>query len=140
MKFSETPRRDIGLQVAPIADVVFLLLIFFMLVTTVKQSAEYVQDLPRATEGKEILGRAGEVTVNIAQAGEIIIGETIYQISTLQGYLESLGEPSLLYVYLRGDKEAEWDRIRDVIKACAEIGIANISFGVYQKAKEVASK
>jgi len=141
MKFDETQQRgDVGFQIAPLADIVFLLLIFFMLVTTVKQSAEYVQNLPRATEGKEILGKAGEVTVNITQDGEIIIGQTLYQISTLQGYLESLGEPSLLNVYLRGDKEVVWDEINDVIKACAEIGIANISFGVYQKQEEVSSK
>lgn len=140
MKFDETQQKEVGFQIAPLADIVFLLLIFFMLVTTVKQSAEYVQNLPRATEGKEILGKAGEVTINITQDGEIIIGQTIHQMSTLQGYLENLGEPSLLNVYLRGDKEVVWDEINDVIKACAKIGIANISFGVYQRQKEVASK
>jgi len=141
MKFDETQQKEeVGFQIAPLADIVFLLLIFFMLVTTVKQSAEHVQNLPRATEGKEILGKAGEVTINITQDGEIIIGQTIHQISTLQGYLENLGEPSLLNVYLRGDKEVVWDEINDVIKACAEIGIANISFGVYQKQEEVSSK
>ncbi|MDO9575234.1 MAG: biopolymer transporter ExbD [bacterium] len=140
MKFDETQQKDVEFQVAPLADIVFLLLIFFMLVTTVKQSAECVKNLPRATEGKEILGKAGEVTINITQDGEIIIGRTIHQISTLKGYLESLVEPSLLNVYLRGDKEVVWGEINDVIKACAEIGIANISFGVYQKQEEVASK
>jgi len=140
MQFGKIIRRDVGFQIAPMADIIFQLLIFFMLVTVVKESAEYVQNLPRATEGKEILGRVGQVTINITEDGEIIVGRTIYQILSLQGYLESLGEPSLLSVYIRGDKEVLWDKIREVIKACAEIGIADISFGVYQKEKEVAFK
>lgn len=135
MDFGETPRRGIGLQVAPMADIIFQLLIFFMLVTVVKQSVEYVQNLPRATEGKDVLGKTGQVTINITENGEIIVGQTLHQIPTLQGYLQSLGDPSLLSVYLRGDKEVGWDKVREVIKACAEIGIADIAFGVYKREK-----
>ena len=140
MNFGETPKRGIGLQVAPLADIIFQLLIFFMLVTVIKQSTEYVQNLPKATEGKDVLGKTGQVSVNITEKGEIIIGETVHQIPTLQGYLQSLGEPSLLSVYLRGDKEVAWDKVREVIKACAEIGIADIAFGVFKKEEEVYPK
>lgn len=137
MEFGETPETSVGFQIAPMIDIVFLLLIFFMLATVVKQAQEYVQALPRATEGEQILGKAGRVTINITKDGKIIVGRTMYELPTLQTHLGNLGETSRLSIYLRGDKEVAWKKVRDVIKACARIGIGDISFGVYQKGREV---
>lgn len=133
MEFGEEEETSVGFQIMPMVDIIFLLLIFFMLVTVLKQSAEYVQDLPKATEGEQILGKSGQVSVNITEDGRIVVGHTIYEIPGFQAYLMNVGEPSRLSVYIRGDRKVAWKEIMKTIKACAQIGIGDISFGVYQK-------
>lgn len=134
MEFAQITRRDTGFQIAPMADMIFLLLIFFMLATILKSAQEVVKDLPVATYGQEIYGRPIQVIVNVKKEGDIVIRKTIYPLSALPGYLQSVcADTSKVAIYVRGDRKVEWDKIREIIKVCAGLGIRDVSFGVYEK-------
>jgi len=50
MKFRREPREELELNLTPLIDVVFLLLIFFMVSTTFQKESEISLQLPRATQ------------------------------------------------------------------------------------------
>jgi len=51
MKFPRQPVEEVNVNLTPLIDVVFLLLIFFMVSTTFRQEREFVIDLPEAESG-----------------------------------------------------------------------------------------
>jgi biopolymer transport protein ExbD len=53
MNFTERPRDGVELNITPLIDVVFLLLIFFMVTTTFNRQSELKIDLPEATAEPE---------------------------------------------------------------------------------------
>ena len=55
MKFRRQKIDDVQINLTPLIDVVFLLLIFFMVSTTFNQSTELTIDLPTATSNALVL-------------------------------------------------------------------------------------
>ncbi|ROS00284.1 biopolymer transport protein ExbD [Sinobacterium caligoides] len=62
MKFKRQSKNDVEVNIAPLIDVVFLLLIFFMVSTTFTEKTHLTLDLPQAS------GDSGEVKQNIEVA------------------------------------------------------------------------
>jgi biopolymer transport protein ExbD len=131
MKFQQPQREDIGFQISPMVDVIFQLLVFFLLASTLASYQEYVKNLPVSTECKELSEKQLEVIVNVTEDGKIILGRTQYTPESLKSHLLSFGDPAKISIYIRGDKRVAWDEIRKVVKACAEVGISNMFFGTY---------
>lgn len=94
MKFRRQRKNDQGVNLTPLIDVVFLLLIFFMVSTTFTKESHLVLDLPEA-DGKieetppqqieVLIGREGDYSIN----GKPLINR---QIETL---MKALDEVSL---------------------------------------------
>ncbi len=64
MKFRQTIRQDPDVNLTPLIDVVFLLLIFFMVSTTFKHEAEITLDLPQSTATKQQEEKAIQITID----------------------------------------------------------------------------
>jgi len=52
MKFKRQAREELELNLTPLIDVVFLLLIFFMVSTTFQKESEISLQLPRASDSE----------------------------------------------------------------------------------------
>ena len=105
MRFRRQKKTDGSINLTPLIDVVFLLLIFFMVSTTFTKESHLVLDLPEAdgyveetvSEGIEILiGKNGDYTIN----GRQLINR---QLNTLMKALEdvSLGNKEMPLTMLR---------------------------------------
>ncbi len=119
------------MQLAPLVDVLFLLVIFFA-VTSHYAKNEQVMDIsvPAAEEGKDNQTRnVGEIIINIKSAGEIIVNGQQLSETDLLAKLKNI---SSVYkdqaVILRGDKVAQYDYIVRVLDVCVKAGIWNIAF------------
>jgi len=73
VKFKRQPREELELNLTPLIDVVFLLLIFFMVSTTFQKESEISLQLPKAAERSEetsvdnievVINAAGRFYVN----------------------------------------------------------------------------
>lgn len=119
------------MQLAPLVDVLFLLVIFFA-VTSHYAKNEQVMDIsvPAAEEGKEKESRTvGEIIVNIKTDGEIIVnGQTL----TEAELLTKLKNIASIYkdqaVILRGDEVTNYKHVIRVLDTCQKAGIWNIAF------------
>ncbi|GAA5150091.1 MAG: biopolymer transporter ExbD [Verrucomicrobiota bacterium] len=129
------------MQLAPLVDVLFLLVIFFA-VTSHYAKNEQVLDIsvPAADEKedkKEEIRNVGEIVVNIKSGGEIIVnGQTL----TEEELLVKLKNITSIYkdqaVILRGDQVADFQYIINVLNACQKAGIYNIAFATQKPETE----
>ena len=128
------------MQLAPLVDVLFLLVIFFAvtqhyarhetLLDVSVPAAETGEDRPRST--------VGEIIVNVKSDGTIIVNGQDLSKEDLLTKLRNIAE---VYkdqaVILRGDMKTEYDHIMGVLDTCQKAGIWNVAFAA-QPAEEAA--
>ena len=68
MKFRRQRREEVGINLTPLIDVVFLLLIFFMVSTTFNRETQLSIDLPEA-QGKAVEVSDQKIEILIDQSG-----------------------------------------------------------------------
>lgn len=130
MKFNDEKSSAIQFQLAPMIDVVFLLLCFFMTTTLYSQwETEVDITLPTAVTGENLQRMAGEIIINVFEEGQMVVnGRTL----NLQELAELLNRVSELFpgqpVVIRGDENVDYRHIMDVMDRCREADIFNISF------------
>ncbi len=141
MKFqsSSTEKREI--QMAPLIDIVFLLLIFFMVTATYAEQEQAADvKVPTSDEGIDRPKALTEITVNVTAEGDCIInGITYSQDELLQKLrrLTSLSDDGKAQpVRIRGDKDTKFQEVVKVIDVCQKAEIWNISFAVKKPKSE----
>jgi len=137
MKFKRPEVEQASIPLAPMIDVVFLLLIFF--IVTWKFSRDEVDlnvSVPTADHGDSSQRPLGEIIVNVRDNGVITIDGQQYSEDDLKIRLQSIAEAyqdketgkSRQPIRIRGAGQVEYERILDVVDLCKEAGIWNISF------------
>ena len=119
-----------GFQIAPMVDIVFLLLIFFLVTWNfARYETELDVKVPTAKEGKESRRSVGEVIINVKNDGSIVINRKTVSEEELGGTLRKISE---LYpdqaVVLRGDQSADYRHIVAVLDICRAANIWNVAF------------
>lgn len=119
-----------GFQIAPMVDIVFLLLIFFLVTWNfARHETELDVKVPTAKEGKESRRSVGEVIINVKNDGSIVINRKTVSAEELGGTLRKISE---LYpdqaVVLRGDQSADYRHIVAVLDICRAANIWNVAF------------
>jgi biopolymer transport protein ExbD len=100
---------DEGLNLTPVIDVVFLLLIFFLVATRFDQEEEELDiDLPEAVQAQPI-SMTPELVVNINQAGGYTVYRKAYDDTQLLALLQEAHRNNPhLKVRIRGDASMSW--------------------------------
>ena len=141
MNFRKTHSIEaIPMQLAPLVDVLFLLVIFFA-VTWQAGIQEKLMDVsvPAAEEGKDRKQTSvGEIIINVKTDGGVVVnGQTL----TTEELLGKLHNIATVFkdqaVIIRGDVKTEYDKIIKVLDTCQKAGIWNIAFAT-RDPKDVA--
>jgi biopolymer transport protein ExbD len=119
-----------GIPIAPMVDVVFLLLIFFLVTWNfARYETELDVKVPTAREGKETRRSVGEVILNVKRDGGIVLNRREMSPESLKEALERIAQ---LYpdqaVVLRGDQEVDYKHIVSVLDVCRSANIWNVAF------------
>jgi len=130
MKFSSRQPEPATMQLAPMIDIVFLLLIFFIVTWQFTRSeTELSVSVPNAQEGAEPERQRGEIVINILADNTIRVEGKTLDLEGLHDTLASIvGQFPNQPVRIRGDGSVEYQRIVEVIDTCRKAGIWNISF------------
>ena len=117
-----------GLRIAPLVDIVFLLLVFFLVATTFyDDERDLAISLSVAKEGAE---RASDhvTVINVREGGEILIHGRTVALEGLLATLKDLGTSSAPpAVVIRCDAQASHDAFVRVLEACHESGVRDVS-------------
>src|SRR5258705_4293957 len=116
-----------GIQLAPLVDVLLLLLIFFLLTwNAARTENELDVKIPKATAAKEKSAPIGDVIVNVKTDGNVVVNRRTLSESDLGKMLKSLVQlnPDQAVV-IRGDEAGAYKNIIDVLNVCSEAGVAD---------------
>ncbi|TDO96893.1 ExbD/TolR family protein [Marinomonas balearica] len=131
MKFRRQKIEDVQINLTPLIDVVFLLLIFFMVSTTFKQSTELTIDLPSASSEAPSLNAQKTIEITITSDGQYVINDRTLvneQVSTLvQGIQESGGDNLDQPLVITADAKAPYELVLRVYDAASQLGIYKIA-------------
>ena len=130
MKFSSRQPEPAGMQLAPMIDIVFLLLIFFIVTWQFSRSeTELSVSVPTAEEGAEPERQRGEIIINVLADNSIRVEGSNVDLIQLHDKLAKIAkEFENQPVRIRGDGKVAYQRIVEVIDTCQKAGIWNISF------------
>ena len=129
--------RKVGINMTPMIDVVFLLIIFFLVSShLVRQETQIELPLPIAKSASEdkVLD-VPRVTLNVKSDGQLFLAGREISIERLEPHLRELREKEgdQLEVRVRGSRETPYTFVEPIMVACTKVGIWNVSFAVYNK-------
>lgn len=133
----------IGFQIAPMIDVVFVIMLFFMVMTgSVKVERELVTKLPGQDNLTQLVKfPAEEITLAILEDGTVTLNEEAFDAPkdkalpmltrTLRRVeASSARQNQLVLVTLQAEEQASYERIVDVLNSLHLAGIQNVTFTV----------
>ncbi|GAB5404509.1 MAG: biopolymer transporter ExbD [Aureliella sp.] len=124
------------INMTPMIDVVFLLIIFFLVSSHLaKQENSVSLDLPLADANVADETTGSVVVVNILPDGSWQLGAAdVSEPQLAAGLTErSVNSPDGLRLKIRTDKTVPYARIEPVLRAAAQAGIGDVVFSVYDK-------
>ena len=119
-----------GIQLAPLVDVLMLLLIFFLLTwNAARNENELDVKIPKATQAKEKMAPIGDVVVNVKADGSVVVNRRTLSGPELTDLLRGLVQlDENQAVVIRGDEAGAYKHVVGVLNICSEAGVTNIAF------------
>ena len=138
MKFSRSSQEEVTINLTPLIDIVFLLLIFFMVSTTFTKESQLRIRLPDASPDSEVEQRPSRLVVAITKSGDY----------SIRGPNESTGHHLLsrersvlaeamakgaqgtdeLVVVIRADRNTPHEAVVRVMDVARKLGLVRITF------------
>ena len=124
------PLHHPGIQLAPLVDVLLLLLIFFLLTwNAARNENELDVKVPKASAAKEQTSPIGDVVVNVKADGNVVANRRTLSAPEFGELLKSLVQLNAdQAVVIRGDEAGAYKNIIGVLNICSEAGITNVAF------------
>jgi len=134
MRLTKHKRKTLGgMNMTPMIDIVFLLLIFFITVTQITKINKERMEL--AKQKGSIDQKPTNLTINITQDGAVVISgremtvpELIVQVGK---ELQRVGDdPSLITVSIRADQRGDSSSVNEVVSALENLNIKKVMIAV----------
>ncbi|MFQ5748626.1 MAG: ExbD/TolR family protein [Planctomycetota bacterium] len=130
----ETQGDEVSPDLTPMIDVVFLLLIFFMLATTfLDPEKEITIELPEAQSGVAEQKEPHELIINVMRNGSIILsGQKVEEDDLLRTLKLAANKDPETQITIRGDRMTRHEWIVRVMDACGQAGLTNLAVGTLE--------
>lgn len=130
MNFRKTiQEQDEGMQLAPMIDILFLLLIFFMVASVFAQWETKLDiTVPTSDTSTDTTRTQVELIINLDQEGRIFVNNTEFSPDRLQQLLIQIAELEGQPVIIRADAETEHKHVIGILDICRKVDIWNVSF------------
>lgn len=128
MRLEVDEQIDEGLNLTPLIDVVFLLLVFFLVATTFADSeVEMDLELPKATSGKP--SSSGHLlVVSIARDGSLSVDGRLVSMEGLRQKLRAAASKDRTQeVLIRGDTNVQFGIVAQAFDACLAASLRRVS-------------
>ncbi len=121
-----------ALNLTPMIDVVFLLIIFFMVGTKFTELERQIGlQIPEVTDGGPLTAAPERRVVNVYRDGQITLDRQPVTLEELTRELvNARSQYSELGVLVRGDAASAFQRVAEVLNSCKKAGIAELGISV----------
>lgn len=138
MKFRTRKRDDVALDMTPLIDAVFLLLIFFAVATTFTRETRIGIDLPEAS-GQPPVAVKESIEVSVSVSGEYAVnGQPLVNAerATLRAAIAAAADGRKdVPFFLTADAKATHQSVVTVMDVAGEVGIVNVSIVTREPAR-----
>ena len=139
MKFRRQRADEVSVNMTPLIDVVFLLLIFFMVSTSFTKETHLTIDLPEAS-GEALAAQPGQIEILISESGGYTINSQQLvdeRLGTLKSAIRqiSAGDTSLPLV-ITADAQTPHQAVVRAMDAAGQMGFVHLSITTRQPREE----
>jgi biopolymer transport protein ExbD len=130
MRFLKKSEEDYSINLPSMTDIIFLLLIFFMVATVLKDSTRRLDvQLPETRSGQATEAR--RLTIEMAADGVISLNGELVTQEQLEQQLQPAGAAEgQRSVVVKADKRLSYGKVIEVMGLCQGAGIADIAVAV----------
>jgi biopolymer transport protein ExbD len=121
--------RSVAVDITPMIDVVFLLIIFFMTTAQFAQLTRAEVELPLERGEQQTLAEQAGIVVNITREGQLIVSGRAVSLAKLEAIVRSeiAREPDRpaqqLKLLIRADRDAPAARLNRVVEVLRPLGV-----------------
>ena len=129
MRFLKKSEEDYSINLPSMTDIIFLLLIFFMVATVLKDSTRRLDvQLPEARSGQT--AEARRLTIEMAVDGSMSLNGELVTQEQLEQQLQPTGTDGQRSVVIKADERLSYGKVIDIMGLCQASGIAEIAVAV----------
>ena len=134
MKLKLPARDEVAIDMAPMIDMVFLLLIFFMVASVVTELEKVEVKIPKSSHAKVPEDTKNRMMLSIDANNQTYVGTQPVTIDELKVLID--GELELnpeLRIYIRADQQVEYRTCKDIMIACGEVGATDLIYATFEE-------
>lgn len=136
MKLSPSKPEEPDVNLTPMIDVVFLLLLFFMVSTSFIRESSLKVDLPEAT-GQALTEKQAPIDIVINTEGQFIIDEVTLlkpDNTQLEGQLKkAVGDTQDPHIIISADADTDYQHIVSAMDVAQQLGYTRLTLATRQK-------
>jgi len=134
--------EEAKMDMSPMIDMVFLLLLFFLVVSNPKTiKIDPRLKPPIADAAKTAKSKQGKIVINIHNSGDFYAEDATTLFNTKDDLIEYIKKQKVIIdsrgitpvLHIRGDSTAEFKYCRQVIRSGAAAGVNQVAFGAFKK-------
>lgn len=122
-------KEDVQINLTPLIDVVFLLLIFFMVSTSFKKETQVSLTLPEAN-GESMETQAESIDVTVSKSGQVFVngkGLVNRDLATIREAIKQSSTDNQTPVIISADAAAPYQAVITVMDAAGQAGFKNLT-------------
>lgn len=133
MKFKEKRKKDIHLDITPIVDTVFNLLIFFALSLNFTFTTALHINLPEISS-KDTFKETTQTIIQITTEGDILLNQLKIHTNSLYNRLQLIKSKSpLSTMIIQADESVPHGKVVHIMDMCKKAGFSKISIAAHLK-------
>lgn len=126
MKFKILKKRTTELDLTSLTDIIFLVLLFFMVGASFDINRSLKIDLPKSFAGEGSISKT-KIVIEIDKNNNIFFQGNNIDVNSISSEITKLPEYKNMDVYLLGDEDADYKNIVKVLDVLKILDITNIS-------------
>jgi biopolymer transport protein ExbD len=134
MKIKAPARDDVAIDMGPMIDLVFLLLIFFMVASVVTELEKVVVEIPESSHAKVPEDTKNRMMLSIDANNQVYVGTSPVTIEELKDMINiELDFNPELRILIRADKRVEYKTCKDIMIACGDVGATDLIYATFEE-------
>ncbi|MDF7806826.1 biopolymer transporter ExbD [Pontiellaceae bacterium B12219] len=134
MKIKSPARDDVAIDMGPMIDLVFLLLIFFMVASVVTELEKVEIEIPESSHAKVPEDTKNRMMLSIDANNQVYVGTSPVTIEELKDMINvELDLNPELRILIRADKRVEYKTCKDIMIACGDVGATDLIYATFEE-------
>ena len=133
MNFRPQDRPDVSIEITSLIDVIFMMLLFFMITTSFVSAPGIKVQLPKAST-QESLQEKKDVTIIVALHQKIFLNDSAVNLLQLKEKLKTIAaETPTTLVIIRADTQVPHGEVVQVMDIARELGLNRLAIATEPK-------